>query len=64
MSSKQELIVKMLEMQQKFSDHVKDGIDMDEYYGEDGFVVDHVAEYQKIADQVNAMAHKEVGSHI
>jgi len=63
MSTKSELIAKMLEMQLKFSDHVKDGIDMNEYYGEDGFVVDHVTEYQKLSDQVNEMAHKEVGSH-
>lgn len=62
MSTKAELIAKMLEMQAKFNEHVKGGIDMEEYYADDGFMAEHVEEYNRIAAEVNAMAHAEAGS--
>jgi|SaaInl8_135m_RNA_FD_contig_21_1367982_length_233_multi_12_in_0_out_0_1 hypothetical protein len=63
MSSKAELIAKMLEMQTKFSEATKDGIDITEYFGETGDLPDHIVEYNKIAAEVNRMAHEEAGSH-
>ncbi|MBT5229221.1 MAG: hypothetical protein HOM11_02980 [Methylococcales bacterium] len=63
MSTKAELIKQMQEMQAKFGDHVKGGIDIEEYYGDDGFMKEHIDAYSKLADQVNKMAHEEVGSH-
>ena len=66
MSSKQDKIKKMLEMQKKFIelDRAR-GVSAEEYFTpEDGAVLDgYRDEYSKLAMDVVDVAHKEKGSH-
>ena len=65
MSSKQELIKEMLEMQKKFSSYEQaNGVDPQEYFTpEAGSEFDgYRANYQELANKVVDMAHKEAGS--
>lgn len=66
MSSKQEIIKKMIEMQKMFSEYERaNGVRPQEYYvPQEGHVLKgYREEYAKLAAQVLAMAHEEVGSH-
>ena len=65
MSSKQELIKEMLEMQRKFTSYEQaNGVDPEEYFTpEPGSELDgYRAKYQELANKVVDMAHKEAGS--
>ncbi len=65
MSSKQEIIKEMLEMQKKFSAYEKaNGVDPQEYFKpEAGSEFDgYRAKYQELANKVVDMAHEEAGS--
>ena len=65
MSSKQELIKEMLEMQKKFTSYEQaNGVDPQEYFTpEPGSELDgYRAKYQELANKVVDMAHKEAGS--
>ena len=65
MSTKQDLIKEMLEMQKKFSAYEKaNGVDPQEYFTpEAGSEFDgYRAKYQELANKVIDMAHKEAGS--
>jgi hypothetical protein len=65
MSSKQDLIKEMLEMQKKFSAYEQaNGVDPQEYFTpEAGSEFDgYRAKYQEIANKVIDMAHEEAGS--
>jgi hypothetical protein len=67
MSSKQDLIKEMLEMQKKFIDYEhKEGVDMKDYYTpKSGHVLDQYREkYSELAAKVNEMAHAEKGSEV
>jgi hypothetical protein len=66
MSSKQEKIQKLLEMQKKFIENEQaNGFDAKSYYTPDsGSVLDgYIEEYNDIAMEVMDEAHKERGSH-
>lgn len=66
MSSKQEKIQKMLEMQRKFIERDQaNGVSAEEYFTpEDGSALDgYRQEYRDLAMDVVADAHKEAGSH-
>lgn len=66
MSSKQEKIKKMLEMQKKFADLDRArGVSAEEYFTpESGAELDgYREEYSKLAMDVVDVAHKEKGSH-
>lgn len=66
MSSKQEKIQKMLELQKKFIELEQSGeITAEKYFApEDGSTLDGFREeYAKLAMEVVAEAHKEKGSH-
>jgi len=66
MSTKQEKIQKLLEMQRKFIEHEHEhGFDAREYYTpEAGSVLDgYIDTYNEIALDVMEDAHKERGSH-
>ena len=65
MSTKAELITKMLEMQKKFISHEHSGeFSADNYYMPPaGHPLEgYIKEYNEIAKQVNEMAHAEAGS--
>lgn len=65
MSSKAELIAKLLEMQKHFIEFEhKNGVKFDDYYNPPkGHVFDnYVKEYNEIALKINEMAHQEAGS--
>ncbi len=65
MSSKQELISKMMEMQKKFIAYEQEnGVDMEDYFvGEEGHPLHHFRqEYMDLANQLVDMAHEEKGS--
>ncbi|MCW9023731.1 MAG: hypothetical protein OQK73_03525 [Gammaproteobacteria bacterium] len=65
MSEKSKLIAEMLEMQKKFIDfEQKNGVNMEDYYAaKEGHTLNNYREeYSKLADKVNALAHKEKGS--
>ena len=65
MSSKQDLIKEMLEMQKKFTSYEQsNGVDPQEYFTpEAGSELDgNRAKYQELANKVVDMAHKEAGS--
>ena len=65
MSEKSKLIAEMLEMQKKFIKFEQEnGVQMEDYYAAtEGHALNNYREdYAKLADQVNAMAHKEKGS--
>ena len=65
MSEKQELIQKMLKMQQMFRDYEQaNGVDPADYYTpQPGHPLEtYVKEYNDIARRVNELAHSEVGS--
>ena len=64
--TKQEKILKMLEMQKKFiSEEHRNGVTMKEYFtpGDDSPLKDYREEYMKLAMEVVDDAHEEVGSH-
>lgn len=66
MSSKQDKIKRMLEMQKKFSELDRaNGVSAEEYFTpEDGSELDgYREEYSKLATEVIADAHTEKGSH-
>ena len=65
MSSKQDLIKEMLEMQKKFTSYEQaNGVDPQEYFTpESGSELDgYRQKYQELANQVVDMAHEEAGS--
>lgn len=65
MSEKSKLIAEMLVMQKKFIKFEQEnGVQMADYYAAtEGHTLNNYREdYSKLADQVNALAHKEKGS--
>ena len=65
MSEKAKLIAEMLKMQKKFIAYEhENGVTMSDYYAvNEGHTLNNYREeYAKLADQVNALAHKEKGS--
>lgn len=65
MSSKQDMIKEMLEMQKKFSTYEQaNGVDPKDYFTpEAGSELDgYRAKYQELANKVVDMAHEEAGS--
>ena len=63
--NKQEMIVKMIEMQKKFQEfETANGVDPQDYFtpDENHFLNTYRQEYSDLAAAVNAAAHAEVGS--
>ncbi len=65
MSEKQELIKRMLELQQKFMEYEREhGVTEEDYYSADegSLLHNYREEYLELADKVVNLAHAEVGS--